>query len=537
MTSEQRPPATLDPRALAALAASDLSRLARLQVGVATSSFQTEGGLDGPGQPETNWAAWQRAGRVEPIGPACDLWGRFDQVAARLRAMRCHVFRCSFEWARLWPSRDAIDPDAALAYADRFAILRDAGIEPIVTLQHFTHPAWLGPDLWLDERSPDLFARYVTASVDAVQTALTRRGRAPISRWVTINELNMLALATYGAGVFPHGARSAAEGDPRGLGRALTALDHLAAAHVRAYDAVHAAHARRGWPTPDVTHNPNLLDVYTLGAQWIDAMRTGASRAADRARYLRARRARFARFMLDPDGPRSPRADVARALDDALSERLPLEAFPRCSELLSARRGKPASDARALDLYDPWTRQQARGGAALLDALSRGEWSRALVHATQADLALAEPWAWQCEPRMLERALLAVHDERDPTPIDVLENGMAHRRPAGERARGREDLVRRPDFIRGYALAMARAACVHGLPARTYAHWTLVDNYELGRWAPRFGLFARPDPSDAEALPWDTMDALGDDAAGALSRFARACEDPSEARAWVTTDR
>jgi beta-glucosidase len=531
------PPASLDPLALTTLSASDLSRLSRVQVGVATSSFQTEGGLDGPGQPTSNWAAWQRDGRVETIGPACDLWGRISTVAERLRAMRCRVFRCAFEWARLWPEREALDADAVLAYADRLAVLRDAGIEPIVTLQHFTHPAWLGPDLWLDERSPELFARYVSAAVDAVQTALTRRGRAPITRWVTINELNMLALATYVAGVFPHGARSLAEGDPRGLGRAVTALDHLATAHVRAYDAIHAAHARRGWPVPEVTHNPNLLDVYTLGAQWIDAMRTGATRASGRDRRLRARRARFERYLLDPDGPRSARADVARALDGALAGRLSLDAFPKCGRALSARGARPAIDARAFDLYDPWTRQQARGSGPLLDALSRGDLSRALLLGAGSSFALAEPWQWASEPRILERALLAVHDETDPAPIDVLENGMALHRPAGEPARAREDRVRRPDFIRGHALAFARGVCVHGLPARTYAHWTLVDNYELGRWSPRFGLFALPDPIRGQAGPWSMTDALGDDAAAALAGFALACEDPSRARAWIAGDR
>ena len=34
--------------------------------GVATSAYQSEGGFNGPGQPQTNWAAAERAGEVTP---------------------------------------------------------------------------------------------------------------------------------------------------------------------------------------------------------------------------------------------------------------------------------------------------------------------------------------------------------------------------------------------------------------------------------------------------------------------------------------
>ena len=46
--------------------------------GVATSAFQIEGGLNGPGEPANNWVWWEREGRVEPSWIAVDFWNRYE---------------------------------------------------------------------------------------------------------------------------------------------------------------------------------------------------------------------------------------------------------------------------------------------------------------------------------------------------------------------------------------------------------------------------------------------------------------------------
>lgn len=538
------------------LLASDLSRLAEVEVGVATSSFQCEGSLDLDGHPQSNWAAWQALGRVERIGAACDLWRRFDAVVARSKALGATVFRLSFEWSRLCPDGPEVDARVARAYAQRIAALQRANITPIVTLQHFTHPSWLGADLWLDDRSPEMFAEYAKRAVASVQSALVAMGARPITRFVTINEPNMLALATYGAGVFPHEAKSLLEGSAAGVARSLLALDHLLTAHVLAYDAIHATHRTAGFDTPDVSTNVNLVDVYSLGAMWLDALRTGRSTARERQAFVDARRERFDRCFIAPDGESSLRAQLARALELALRGPLELEAFERLSRELSRRGARAAIDSRAFDLYDPWTRNQARGVESHLDRLAVGalRWQRgatvedargavidpgaavgdAIDALTQAAFSLAEPWQWQIEPAMMARAIEALHDPADPVAIDVMENGMSIQRSPGQRALERDDRARRPAFIREYTAAFAFARCALGLPARTYAHWTLVDNYELGRWAPRFGLYGLDDERSGRAAEWSHRDALGDDAGAALRAFADACCDPVVARVWAS---
>ena len=46
--------------------------------GVATSAYQAEGGYNGPGQPQTNWAAAEERGDVAQTGKAADFWNRYD---------------------------------------------------------------------------------------------------------------------------------------------------------------------------------------------------------------------------------------------------------------------------------------------------------------------------------------------------------------------------------------------------------------------------------------------------------------------------
>src|SRR5207249_6316088 len=130
--------------------------------GVATAGFQIEGGYNGPGRPANNWAGWERTGRVEPSGDALGFWDGYEQQLDRAVAAGCDAFRLSVEWARVEPAEGAVD-DTAL---DRYAAILDAcgerGLEPLVALHHFTHPAWLGEEFWLSVDAPERFAAWVT---------------------------------------------------------------------------------------------------------------------------------------------------------------------------------------------------------------------------------------------------------------------------------------------------------------------------------------------------------------------------------------
>ncbi len=226
--------------------------------GVATSAYQAEGGYNGVGEPQTNWAAAEASGDVAVAGAATDFWHRYEEDFARCRELGLKAFRLGLEWSRIQPSRTtkpASAPPFDFAALDSYAAILSAcqrhGLEPVVTLHHFAHPAWLGSDPWLDSATPALFVDFVRTTVAYVSERLER----PIRWFITINEPNMLVLNSYLGRQFPARAGS-------GFGTMIAAYNQLLRAHVLACGALHDLYAERGWPEPRVTFNNYCSDLY-----------------------------------------------------------------------------------------------------------------------------------------------------------------------------------------------------------------------------------------------------------------------------------
>ncbi len=95
------------------------------------------------------------------------------------------MFRFSIAWARVEPSPGVFNAQALDHYSDVVDAVRAAGMEPLVTLMHFTWP------LHIEERGgliadgfPDLFVSYA-------QRVVARLG-ARVKYWCTVNEPNIL---------------------------------------------------------------------------------------------------------------------------------------------------------------------------------------------------------------------------------------------------------------------------------------------------------------------------------------------------------
>ncbi|HXZ62604.1 MAG TPA: family 1 glycosylhydrolase, partial [Acidimicrobiales bacterium] len=211
-------------------------------VGVATSGYQVEGGFNGQSEPHNNWYGWEASGRAARSGPACDFWRRPAEALDRAAAIGCNAFRLSVEWARLEPQPGAFDPAALERYAEILSECVTRGLEPFVTLHHFTQPWWQGEEFWLRPGSPDVFARHVARVVPAL---------APYCRrWITINEPNIVMLMGWIEGTHPPGRRMA-------VSDAYCVLDNLLTAHVLAAEAVTAVQ-----PEAEVTLNTSASSIY-----------------------------------------------------------------------------------------------------------------------------------------------------------------------------------------------------------------------------------------------------------------------------------
>ncbi|MBI4394862.1 MAG: glycoside hydrolase family 1 protein [Candidatus Omnitrophica bacterium] len=187
--------------------------------GAATSAHQVEGN-----NIRNDWWKWEEEGRFsDRSGKACDHWNRFREDFKLAKSLRHNAHRFSIEWSRIEPEEGYFDPEALEHYREVIRSLKSNGLEPVVTLFHFTLPLWLAREGgWLSARAPELFKRFTAKVVEVLG--------GEVSYWVTLNEPVVYVFKSYLAGDWPPGERS--------YEKAYLVFVHLLKAHVLAYDAI-----------------------------------------------------------------------------------------------------------------------------------------------------------------------------------------------------------------------------------------------------------------------------------------------------------
>lgn len=141
--------------------------------GAATAAHQVEGN-----NTASDWWEWEtdpapRAPLAGPSGIACDHLHRYKDDIALLAETGLNTYRFSVEWARIEPSPGEFDRDALQHYADMVATCADHGVTPMVTLQHFTLPAWVThAGAWTNPDFPGLFARYTRRVLERLENSV-----------------------------------------------------------------------------------------------------------------------------------------------------------------------------------------------------------------------------------------------------------------------------------------------------------------------------------------------------------------------------
>lgn len=196
--------------------------------GAATSSHQIEGG-----NVNNDWWVLEHAAVpfvTEPSGDACDSYHRYAEDLSLAAEAGLTSYRFSLEWSRIEPAPGEFSQAAIEHYQGIIDACLVRGLEPLVTLHHFTNPRWfreLGG--WSDPGAVDLFKRYA----DKVIPSLTG-----LSRLCTLNEPNMIA--TY-AGLF-----NGAPMGPAGPAPDPVVSSHLIAAHRHAVEVARRVGLRAG---------------------------------------------------------------------------------------------------------------------------------------------------------------------------------------------------------------------------------------------------------------------------------------------------
>jgi beta-glucosidase len=192
--------------------------------GTATSSHQVEGN-------NTNndwWAFEQRPGAIwhgDRSGLACDWWRNAEVDLDLMASMGHNTHRLSVEWSRIEPEEGVFDPAAIARYRELLTGLRQRGMEPMVTLFHFSSPQWLfRRGGWRNPAVVGSFRRFARYCVEQLGDL--------VKLWCTINEPNVYAAIGYLLGMHSPGEKNPVH--------CFQVLNHQLQAHAAAYRVIKA---------------------------------------------------------------------------------------------------------------------------------------------------------------------------------------------------------------------------------------------------------------------------------------------------------
>lgn len=121
---------------------------------------------------------------IEPSLDAVDHYNRYEKDIKLMADAGLNAYRFSIEWARIEPEEGHFDSEAVDHYKAVIACCKKYGIEPFVTLHHFSSPKWLiSKGGWEASTTPEDFAHYVRFIIGELGSEL--------HYICTINEANM----------------------------------------------------------------------------------------------------------------------------------------------------------------------------------------------------------------------------------------------------------------------------------------------------------------------------------------------------------
>ena len=151
-------------------------------IGAATAAHQVEGN----NIRSDLWAMehMKHTSFLEPSLDAVDHYHRYEEDIRLLSDAGLNAYRFSIEWARIEPEEGHFDSEAVDHYKAVIACCKKYGIEPFVTLHHFSSPKWLiSKGGWEASTTPEDFAHYVRFIIGELGSEL--------HYICTINEANM----------------------------------------------------------------------------------------------------------------------------------------------------------------------------------------------------------------------------------------------------------------------------------------------------------------------------------------------------------
>ncbi|HWG02486.1 MAG TPA: GH1 family beta-glucosidase [Trebonia sp.] len=423
--------------------------------GAATAAYQIEGAPDADGKGPSVWDTFSHTpGKVrggDTGDVACDSFHRYREDADLIASLGLSAYRFSISWPRILPTgAGKVNQPGLDYYKALLDALAERGIAGAATLFHWDLPQAL-QDLggWAARDTALRFAEYAAIAGEALGDR--------VSRWITLNEPEVVANNGHRIGVHAPGLRDGAA--------AAAVTHHLLLGHGMA-----SAALRSVLPAgSEVGITLNLTPVRLAG----DSRADGTATLLEEARLITD--ATLNRVFLEP----------------LLSGRYPEHALP--SVLPPAgliHDGDLAAIAAPLDFLGVNYYRPVHLRPGDRNDLRRNEEPplpgiRGVVQ-YQPDGLEVTNMGWLIDPEGLYELLLRLSKDAPDLPLYVTENGCAaedYVNPDGV-----VDDLERVKFLHQHLHAAARATR-DGANLAGYYIWSLLDNFEWGYgYQKRFGI-------------------------------------------------
>lgn len=174
----------------------------------------------------SKWEGWQQEKFPEMFDPqnyisgrACDHYNRFSEDFDIVKSLGHNAHRFSIEWSRIEPEEGKFNEEEIEHYQQVILALCERGIEPFVTLWHWTNPLWISKiGGWENKKTIDYYIRYVAMIIKVFPD---------VKYWTTFNEPNIYAGYSYIRGSQPPGVKN--------YFRAIRVVNNILKAHKQAY--------------------------------------------------------------------------------------------------------------------------------------------------------------------------------------------------------------------------------------------------------------------------------------------------------------
>lgn len=163
-----------------------------IDLGAATAEFQDEGPKIHP-RTQFGELYHKDAQLLSTVGEPLDAWNHPEKVIDRLKELKFSHYRFSVSRDHIEPTLGEFDQNAIARYVAFCQKLTEAGITPMVTIEHFTHPTYFN---WEDSNHIVGFVAYVEKIVEALYAVGVRK-------ILTLNEPAVMAFQGYVMSAFP----------------------------------------------------------------------------------------------------------------------------------------------------------------------------------------------------------------------------------------------------------------------------------------------------------------------------------------------